>query len=147
MTGAGIEVVAARKIEARAWFQRLRDYFCAAFEALEDELAGANASRFAEVAPGRFERKAWQRPDGSGGEGGGGVMATLRGRVFAKVGVNVSTVFGRFSPAFARQIPGAVDDRTSVVSGKSVSVRVDIGGGCTYQKRKKYQNSLTKSSK
>src|SRR3546814_14783464 len=66
MTGAGSEVVAARKIEAKAWFERLRDDICAAFEALEDELAGANAARFAEVAPGRFERKAWQRPDGSG---------------------------------------------------------------------------------
>src|SRR3546814_213770 len=63
MTGAGSEVVAARKIEAKAWFERLRDDICAAFEALEDELAGANAARFAEVAPGRFERKAWQRPE------------------------------------------------------------------------------------
>src|SRR3546814_16604300 len=89
MIEAGSDTLEARKARARDWFETLRDDICAAFEALEDELAGANAARFAEVAPGRFERKAWQRPDGSGGEGGGGVMATLRGRVFEKVGVHV----------------------------------------------------------
>ncbi|HEY9536962.1 MAG TPA: hypothetical protein VIS03_05155, partial [Kiloniellaceae bacterium] len=64
MIEAGSDTLEARKARARDWFETLRDDICAAFEALEDELAGANAARFAEVAPGRFERKAWQRPDG-----------------------------------------------------------------------------------
>ncbi len=108
------EVGEARCERAKTWFESLRDGIVDALEALEDAYAGADA---ASLPPGRFERRAWQRPGG-----GGGVMAVLKGRVFEKAGANVSTVFGEFSEAFRGQIPGAEADPRFWASGVSVVV-------------------------
>lgn len=84
---------------ARDWFETLRDRICAEFEAIEREV-GSSA---------QFEYTPWQRAavEGEGGETGGGTRGVMKGRVFEKVGVNVSTVVGSLSKDFAGTINGA----------------------------------------
>jgi coproporphyrinogen III oxidase len=109
--------LADRKQRAADWFKSLRDRICDEFERIEDELAGT----FADRPAGRFERTEWQRPaTGDGISAGGGVMSVMRGRVFEKVGVNVSVVEGEFSETFRREITGAADDGRFWAAGISL---------------------------
>lgn len=95
---------------ARDWFESLRDRICAAFEEIEQD-AGSNAA---------FQYTPWDRTDETGEPGGGGVRGQMNGQVFEKVGVNVSTVGGQFSPEFAQQIPGADEDPSFFATGISL---------------------------
>jgi coproporphyrinogen III oxidase len=99
------------KIRTTAWFADLRDRFVAAFEALED---AAPAGLYPGDA-GRFTLKPWDRK-----EGGGGVMGLMHGRLFEKVAVHISTVFGAFTPEFAKSMPGAEDDPRFYATGISL---------------------------
>jgi coproporphyrinogen III oxidase len=95
---------------AKAWFEELRDAICADFEAIEAE-AGSEA---------RFDYIPWDRADPSGAPGGGGVRGVMKGRVFEKVGVNVSTVGGSFEGEFAKSIHGAGEDPRFFATGISL---------------------------
>ncbi|MGI8944002.1 MAG: oxygen-dependent coproporphyrinogen oxidase [Qipengyuania sp.] len=82
---------------ARSWFEDLRTRICAEFESIERE-AGSGAA---------FEYTAWTREEEGNADPGGGTRALMKGKVFEKVGVNVSTVRGNFAPEFAGTINGA----------------------------------------
>jgi coproporphyrinogen III oxidase len=76
------------------WVKKLQDNICSAYEKIEREFDG-------DGEPGKFEEKNWKRNGGGGGD-----MRIMRGRVFEKVGVNISKVYGKFDPEFAKEIPG-----------------------------------------
>lgn len=111
-----MDLVTERKQRAAQWFETLRNRICDAFEKIEDDHAGQMRDRPA----GRFERKSWQRNAAPGNEAGGGTMSIMRGRVFEKVGVNISTVYGTFNKDFAQNIPGAGEDPRFWASGISL---------------------------
>ncbi len=100
----------AEQQQARTWFESLRDRICTVFESIERE-AGSSAS---------FEYTPWNRDDDPTGAGGGGVRGVMKGKVFEKVGVNVSTVGGAFNPEFAQSIHGAAENPAFFATGISL---------------------------
>lgn len=91
-----------QKTELSDWFYALQTDICKAFEDIEDSFP------YKDLPAGTFIKSRWDREDQvSKVKGGGGMMAVMKGRVFEKVGVNVSVVEGQFSPEFAGQVPGA----------------------------------------
>ncbi len=110
----------SEKDRATAWFAQLRDRICQRFEALEDALTGPLADR----APGRFSFIPWQREPKESDDPtldlGGGTRGVMHGRVFEKVGVNISCVQGTFSPDFREQIPGAAEEGRFWAAGLSL---------------------------
>ncbi len=114
----------ARKARAADWFRSLRDSICDAFEAVEDAHTDGPG---ADLPPGRFELRETRRTAANGGDAGGGLMSVMRGgRVFEKVGVNVSAVFGELEPRARRsltarkEIPGLEADPRFWASGISL---------------------------
>ena len=111
------------KQTAAAWFRTLRDEIVAAFEALEDSQATGPT---ADLPAGRFEVSETRRASDDGSDAGGGLMSVMRGgRVFEKVGVNVSEVYGHLgaraqAAMAARGVPGMAEDPRFWASGISL---------------------------
>lgn len=112
------------KAQASAWFRTLRDDIVAAFEGLEDS---HDSGPFSDQDAGRFDVTETRRASDDGSDAGGGLMSVMRGgRVFEKVGVNVSTVFGTLGEraqnamAARKGLPGMKDDPRFWAAGISL---------------------------
>lgn len=105
-----------KKQSASAWFRSLRDQICAEFETIEREYT-SSPTPLSPHPPitSSFTRTPWNREGGGGGE-----MSLMRGHVFEKVGVNISTVHGEFSESMRKEIPGAAENPKFWASGISL---------------------------
>ena len=104
-------VIHKDKQKVEEWFKFLRNEICKTFEDIENKFKHSKIKN----KPGKFKKKKWFRKNGGGGE-----MAIMKGRIFEKVGVNVSTVFGNFSKEFRNKIPGCKKSPKFWASGISL---------------------------
>ena len=102
-----IKTLKNKKQLASIWFKELRDKICKSFEEIENNKSEKKQSI--------FNQKSWDRNGG-----GGGIISIMYGDIFEKVGVNISTVYGKFSREFRQQIPGAEENGLFWASGISV---------------------------
>ena len=100
-----------RKEETSQWFRKLRNLICKSFEDLEKK---------ASTKPAKFKYTKWKRSVNPKKDEGGGEIAVMHGEVFEKVGVNISTVYGKFSKEFRKEIPGANKNPNFWASGISL---------------------------
>ena len=108
------------KTQAADWFRDLRDLIVAEFHAIENRHVSDDPA-------GKFEVTKTKRSADDGSDAGGGEMSVMRGgRVFEKVGVNISTVYGTLGEraqnamAARKGIPGMKDDPRFWASGISL---------------------------
>ena len=94
-----------KKKLVRNWFKILQDMICNEIEELEGKT--------------KFKSKNWQRSKKKD-EGGGEYRILENGKIFEKVGVNFSEVYGKFSEKFKNRIPGTKKDPNFWASGISV---------------------------
>ena len=113
-----------KKKVVKEWFEELRNIICEEFEKIEIQ---QNSDKLCKKQPGKFKRKETFRKSKNGEDGGGGIMSVMRnGRVFEKVGVNISTVYGTLEPLAQKSlssrhnIPGLKEDPQFWASGISL---------------------------
>ena len=94
-----------KKKLTKNWFKILQDMICSEIEELENKS--------------KFKLTNWQR-NKSKDEGGGEYRILENGKIFEKVGVNFSEVYGKFSEKFKDRIPGTKNDPSFWASGISV---------------------------
>ncbi|MCO4823610.1 MAG: oxygen-dependent coproporphyrinogen oxidase [Amylibacter sp.] len=110
----------SEKTQAADWFRGLRDQIVTEFVAIENRHDSDDPA-------GQFEVSKTKRSTDDGSDAGGGEMSVMRdGRVFEKVGVNISTVFGTLGEraqnamAARKGIPGMKDDPRFWAAGISL---------------------------
>lgn len=108
-----------RKFRASTWFGELCRDLQSTFEKLEDEASDGDESSHGQPA-GRFKRKEWQRQSSGDSDGGGGVMSMMHGRLFEKVGVHISTVYGKLPRQLKESLPVSCEDSLFWASGISL---------------------------
>ena len=97
-----------KKKFSEKWFEYLQDQICDSYESIEKKFGGSQ----------KFLATKWSKSKKS--EGGGNYRILKAGKVFDKVGVNKSTVSGKFSKKFRTNILGAQKDGNYWASGISV---------------------------